>query len=132
MTSSAAPGEFPAESLLTLSSMSGELRVDVRTSPQPPMRGGQSAQLTITNASGAPVSGLSLSVLPWMPVMGHGTSVVPTAGEMAPGVYGIDNIYFSMPGLWALRTTISLPTGQPTDTGTSASTDYVEPQFEIP
>lgn len=107
--------------------MSGALKVDVRTSPQPPTRGGQSAQLTITDATGAPVTGLSLSVLPWMPVMGHGTSVVPSSNETAAGVYTIDNLYLFMPGLWALRTTISPPTGQP-----SATSDYVEPRYEIP
>jgi len=130
MTAAGEPGEFPAQPLLSLSSMSGALRVDVRTSPQPPMRGSQSAQLTITDSSGARVNGLSLNVLPWMPVMGHGTSVVPTTVETSPGVYTIDNVYFSMPGLWALRTTISPPMGQPT--GATASSDYVEPQFDIP
>jgi hypothetical protein len=130
MTSS---GDFPASALLSLSSMSGALRVAVRTSPQPPSRGGQSAQLTITDMTGAPAAGLSLDVLPWMPVMGHGTSVVPSIEETAPGVYTIDNIYFSMPGLWALRTTISPLIDQanaPSNAG--GSSDYVEPRFEIP
>jgi hypothetical protein len=128
-----ASGDFPAEPILAMPSTSGALQVAVRTSPQPPARGKPSAQLTITDMAGAPVSGLSLDVLPWMPVMGHGTSLVPSTEETAPGIYSVDNIYFSMPGLWALRTTISPSMGQPSAmSGTGASSDYVEPRFDIP
>ncbi|HEY3595655.1 MAG TPA: FixH family protein, partial [Polyangiaceae bacterium] len=110
----------------TLTSMSGGLHVEVRTSPQPPSRGLQSAQYRFTDGSGATATGLSLAVLPWMPIMAHGTSFAPTVSETAPGQFEIDNIYFSMPGLWSLRSTIS------TAGGTTESPDYVEPSFDIP
>jgi hypothetical protein len=124
---------FPADPLLSLNSNSRELLVAVRTSPQPPTRGAQSAEYTITTASnGAPVSGLSLSVVPWMPAMAHGTSVVPSIEEVSPGTYVITNLYFYMPGLWVLRTTVSGSTGDPGGMSQIAAGDYVEPSFQIP
>ena len=125
-----ASSDFPADAFVTLPSQSQALVVAVRTAPQPPTRGGQSAQYSITEAaSGKPASLLSLDVVPWMPSMGHGTSAVPTAEEVSPGTYLISNIYFYMAGHWVLRTTIS--SSASADMG-GAQSDYVEPSFQIP
>lgn len=62
-------------------------------------------QLIITDATtDAPQSGLELSVVPWMPAMGHGTSVTPTVVETAPGIYDLENLVLFMPGTWQIRT----------------------------
>jgi hypothetical protein len=105
----ASPGgstSFPVEKLFAFTSDSGQQHVDVRTSPQqPPARGIVDMQLTITDAtSGAPQSGLELRVVPWMPAMGHGTSVTPTVFESAPGIYDLQNLVLFMPGTWQIRT----------------------------
>jgi hypothetical protein len=131
---SVAENGFPAEPLVSLTSMSRQLQVALRTSPQPPTRGAQSAEYTVTSAAnGEPVSGLSLRVVPWMPAMGHGTSSVPSIEETAPGTYVVTNVYLYMAGFWVLRTTIS---GSMVDSGDTsqagASSDYVEPSFQIP
>lgn len=94
----------------------------MRTAPdQPPTRGNVSLQLSITDAvSEEPLSGLDLKVVPWMPAMGHGTSVTPSIQEVSPGVYELRNLILYMPGTWQIRTDL-----------VSASTDHVTPTFEI-
>src|SRR5579862_2741733 len=78
--SSAAPqpagaSAFPSDAYTTATSDSGSLVVDVRTSPQPPGRGTNTVQLTVTHASdGSPADGLTVDVVPFMPSMDHGTS----------------------------------------------------------
>ena len=114
---------FPADPLQTLTSDSGKLRVEVRTAPQPPTRGGQTVQLVVTDATtGAPQTGLALEVVPWMPAMGHGGSVVPSVSENPPGTYVLTNVELFMPGTWQLRTSISR----------DAALDHVVPSFQIP
>ncbi len=121
--SSASPpptGTFPVDAYTTAPSNSGALVIDVRTSPQPPSRGTNDVQLTVTRASdGTPVDGLSLDVEPLMPAMGHGTSkttVTPEGG----GVYLVTEVYLYMPGVWELRTGIS-----------GAATDHANPQLTV-
>ena len=105
-SSPAASHTFPAESLFELTSESGQQQIAVRTAPdQPPARGVVAVQLTITDLStGAAQSGLGLRVVPWMPVMGHGTSVKPIVVESAPGIYDLENLVLFMPGTWQVRT----------------------------
>lgn len=101
---------FPADAYTTTPSDSGVLVIAVRTSPQPPARGTNDVQLTLTRASdGTPVDGVSLDVEPWMPAMGHGSST-PTVTAQGGGVYLVTEVYFYMPGAWELRTSISGPT----------------------
>jgi hypothetical protein len=93
---------FPAAALATVSS--ADLSVALRTGPeQPPVRGGVDAELTLTDASGAPEDGLTLSVTPWMPEMGHGASVVPAVAAEGDGKYLVTNLDLFMPGTWELR-----------------------------
>jgi YtkA-like len=114
---------FPVQSLMSVTSSGAKLRIDVRTAPeQPPSRGVQAVQLVITDAaSGAPATGLSLSVLPWMPAMAHGSPLVPTVTEDPGGVYVVEDVDFFMAGTWELRTTFS-----------GSLVDYAAPSFQIP
>jgi hypothetical protein len=120
--SSGSPPTFPEGALTTLHSDQGALTVEVRTAPdQPPSRGVISVEYRITGADGRPVDGLTLSPVPWMPVMGHGSSVVPVVTPEGGGRYTISNVELFMPGAWELRTTIS-----------GAAEDRATPAFEIP
>jgi hypothetical protein len=114
--------EFSGPSALTAVSSSGQLDVAVRWSPNPPAIGLAASELTITDttAGGAPATGLALTVLPWMPAHGHGTSTTPTVSETAPGVYVATPIDFYMAGQWELRTTIA-----------GALDDMVTPAIEL-
>jgi hypothetical protein len=112
---------FGAAPLMTVSSQSGQLAVDVRTSPQPPAQGTNEVLLTITDkADGAPRDGLDVAVKPWMPAMGHGTSIAPTVVPQMNGTYLISNVDLYMAGLWQLRLTIS-----------GSTQDNATPAFEI-
>ena len=77
----------------------------IRFAPDPPTAGEDAAQLVFTDATGAPVAGLDLSVVPCMPAHGHGTSVNPTITEATPGVFVAAPLYLFMPGSWELRMT---------------------------
>lgn len=119
---SGASASFPTEALATLSSDSAALHVEVRTAPeQPPSRGMSSVEYRITRADGTPVPGLSLTVLPWMPDMGHGASIKPSIAEVGEGRYVISDVELFMPGKWELRTTIA-----------GAAPDRATPAFQIP
>ncbi len=112
--------EFPATAFSTIMTDSGAMRVEVRTSPQPPVRGGIDAELTITDgATGAPCDGLTLQIRPWMPVMNHG-AIMATVRPEGGGKYLVTEIDLFMAGLWELRTTIS-----------GSVSDHVAPQFQI-
>lgn len=117
------PVAFSAQPLMSVTSGTGKLRIDVRTAPeQPPSRGVQTVELVISNAvSGAPEPGLSLDVLPWMPAMGHGAPLSPTVVEDPGGVYVIGDVDFFMAGTWELRTSFS-----------GSVEDYAAPSFQIP
>lgn len=96
---------------------SGHLRFEVRTGPdQPPTRGVSTVSLQITDAStGEPADGLALTVVPWMPAMGHGTSVKPAIDAMGDGAYEVSRVNMYMGGKWDLRIAIS---GAATDSAT--------------
>jgi YtkA-like len=109
-------------SLVTTTSATGALLIDVTTSPQPPVQGMNVATLVVTDsATHAPVDGLSLAVVPWMPAMGHGTSLVPTVDAMGHGKYEVSNLSLFMAGEWELRLTI-----------TGTVTDTANPAFDVP
>ena len=107
----------------SVASASGLLVVDVRWSPDPPAVGLAASELTVTDATGAPVAGLTLTVVPWMPAHGHGSSTMPDVSETAPGVYVATPISFYMPGQWELRTTIS---------AAGAADDMATPSLRLP
>jgi len=100
---------FPEHALTTLESDDGTLLFDVRTSPsQPPSRGSNNVQLRVRDAAtGAPKEGLSISAVPWMPAMGHGSSVQPSVTSLSDGVYEISNVYLFMPGRWEIRAEVT-------------------------
>ncbi len=114
---------FPSQPLVTQASDGGTYQIAARSCPdQPPMRGQETIEYTITNAAGAPQDGLTVTVVPFMPAMGHGTSAQTTVTPIGSGNYVIGNVYFAMPGEWQLITDIwasGAPTsGPPTDSAT--------------
>lgn len=106
-TPTSAPLVFSGAPATTVASASGGLSIDVWWSPAQPIVGYDATQLAISDDNGAPVSGLSLSIVPWMPAQGHGPSVLPTVMEVSPGTYVAAPIDFFMAGQWELRTAIT-------------------------
>ena len=114
---------FPDAPLVTVTSDSGALRLEVRTAPnQPPTRGNNVVvQYRITDTvTAAAMDGLNPSVVPWMPAMGHGASVVPTVTAAGNGIYVVTNLSLIMPGRWELRTTLH-----------AASEDHASPSLQV-
>jgi hypothetical protein len=113
---------FPSQPFLTQTSDAGAFLVALRSCPdQPPVQGVDTIQYTVTDAQGAPQDGLSLSVVPWMPAMGHGSNA-PTVTATGDGNYVASDVYLFMAGSWALETTISGPSVK----------DSVAPVVDIP
>lgn len=107
--SSGSTENFPADAYTTGATDSGKYKVEIRTSPaQPPSPGTLSVDLAVFDATtNAPVEGLGLDVVPWMPAMGHGTSVTPNVTEKGGGHYVADNVSLFMQGDWQLRLTLT-------------------------
>ena len=118
---SGSSNSFPAAALTTLQSGSGAYTIEVRTAPdQPPGREVLSVEYRVTGKDGQPVDGLSVTVLPWMPEMGHGASITPAVTAKGGGRYVVSDVELFMPGKWELRTTLG-PTS-----------DSATPAFQIP
>ncbi len=82
----------------------------VDSDPGPPIMGTNVWTIKITDAGGAPVSGAGITVLPWMPDHGHGTSVKAlVAPGNSDGEYTISQVYLFMAGLWTVTLTITPP-----------------------
>jgi hypothetical protein len=56
--------------------------------------------------SATPVDGLDLSLEPWMPTMGHGSSTTPQITPQGEGTYVASDVVLVMPGTWQLRTSL--------------------------
>jgi hypothetical protein len=123
-----APLVFSGAPAETVTSTGGQANIAIRWSWSPPVVGFDAGELTITDGTGAPMSGLTLSVVPWMPAHGHGASVAPSWSEVSPGVYDVAPLDFYMSGTWQLLTTITRAMGA---TG-AAIDDTAQPSVDIP
>jgi hypothetical protein len=101
---------------LSVTSTSGSRKyVLLSSNPSPPARGTDTWTIRITDAAGTAQPGLSVSVLPFMPDHGHGTSVNASVTANTDGTYKVDPLYFFMPGVW--RITFAVPPNQLNDVG---------------
>jgi hypothetical protein len=115
-SSSSLADQFP----VTVTSDSGQLRVELTTS-SPPVVGTDQLEMSVTKvADGTPLDGMTVTIIPFMPSMEHGTSVVPTVTALGEGKYRVTNLYLFMPGTWELQTSFSGP-----------MSDHAEPTFEL-
>ncbi len=89
--------------------MKAAFTVEYRTDPSPPpMNRIHSWTLTVTDASGSPVTGAKIKVDGGMPEHGHGLPTAPeVTDETAPGSYLVEGVKFSMPGWWEMTFHIS-------------------------
>jgi hypothetical protein len=115
-------GEQERENGGTVLSESGALSIRWEcVSGDVPVRGRNRFELSIESTENdEPVEGLTLSMTPFMPAMGHGSSTVPAISEHGGGRYSVSDVVLAMPGRWELRTTIS-----------GSEPDYAVPRVEI-
>ncbi len=73
------------------------------TPSPPPMNRIHSWKVTVSKASGGPVTGAAITVSGDMPEHGHGLPTEPeVTEEIEPGVYLVEGMKFSMPGWWEM------------------------------
>ncbi|WP_181233975.1 FixH family protein [Enhygromyxa salina] len=81
----------------------------VSADPAPPIRGDNSWVLSFSDADGAALDDLEITVTPIMPDHGHGTpvsaEVTPTG---VPGEYRLDPVNLFMAGYWEITLDIAL------------------------
>lgn len=69
----------------------------------PPLNRIHSWKVTVSKASGDPVTGAAITVSGDMPEHGHGLPTEPeVTEEIEPGVYLVEGMKFSMPGWWEM------------------------------
>lgn len=79
----------------------------VSADESPPIIGVNTWQMQLADADGDPLDGMNVTVKPWMPDMGHGTSVVPRFNADGSGAYTVTPLYFFMAGFWTTTFTIA-------------------------
>jgi hypothetical protein len=89
---------------LVKSSAAGMKVTLVASDPAPPIRGTNDWTLKVVDATGMPVTS-DVTIVPFMPDHGHGTSVKPTLLPQPDGSWKVDNLYFFMPGVWRITVT---------------------------
>lgn len=50
---------------------------------------------------------LDIEIVPWMPVHEHGTGTLPIIKELGKGEYSVEQVNFTMPGLWEIYVRIN-------------------------
>jgi hypothetical protein len=79
----------------------------VDATPRPPGEEMNAWTVRVTDANGDPVTGATITLKPWMPDMGHGSSITPQITPMGEdGMYQVTLIDLFMPGIWSNTFTI--------------------------
>jgi hypothetical protein len=98
---------------LTVSSVSRAMSFTlVQANPAPPAVGTNTWTLQVADSSGRVIPNLSLSVDPFMPDHGHGTSVRASVTPNPDGSYTVAPLYFFMPGVWRITFSTTPDAGQ--------------------
>ncbi len=88
--------------------------------PNPVFKGNNAWTIQVVDKNGAPVTGASITVKPFMPDHGHGSSIIPqVAPGSDPGSYDVTLLNLFMPGIWTV--TIVVTTGTAPNTVTDQS-----------
>jgi hypothetical protein len=100
---------------LSVTSASGALNfILLNSNPAPPATGTNVWSMRITNTGGVSQPNVAATVVPFMPDMGHGTSVVPSMTANADGTYTVQPLYLFMAGVWSVTFTTT-PESGPSD-----------------
>ncbi len=68
-----------------------------------PKTGQNHLLITVLDGAGGGVEGATLTVVPTMPMMGHGSTETPVISELGDGVYDAFPVTFQMPGMWKIE-----------------------------
>ncbi len=70
--------------------------------PDPPTAGHVDMTIELL-VDDEPAEGAQIDVEPWMPAHGHGSSTEAVVHEVGEGLYEVEDLSFSMPGIWEVR-----------------------------
>ena len=102
---------------MALTSSDGAMVFTLTSSdPAPPADTNNTWKVKIADGSGNPVEGASLSVVPTMPYMGHGTPIKPEITAQSGGVYSIAEVNLFMAGIWEVTINATTPTNSTGET----------------
>ncbi|GMV12862.1 MAG: hypothetical protein AMXMBFR56_10860 [Polyangiaceae bacterium] len=92
---------------------SGKLTVTLESAdPAPPQKGDNRWTIRVTDPAGAAISDATVTVTPFMPEHGHGTSVQAVVTPKSDGRYELFPVNLLMPGKWEITLDVGLPGGQ--------------------
>ena len=95
---------------------SGTASVTIESAtPSSPTKGNNEWIVSVQDAQGAPMDGLTIAIAPYMPDHGHGSSITPQIAPLGGGKYDVTLINLFMPGIWTITFTLSSASdgGQP-------------------
>jgi YtkA-like len=103
---------------------SGTYSVKLQTiTPNPVFKGNNEWSILVVDKTGAPVSGATITVKPFMPDHGHGSSITPQiAASSTPGTYDVTLLNLFMPGIWTITIVVTTGTAPSTVTDQSVFT----------
>jgi hypothetical protein len=80
----------------------------INLDPWPILKGDNAWTVQLVEASGAPATGATFTVKPFMPDHGHGSSIIP---DIEPGMgdatFTINRLNVFMPGIWQFTFTVT-------------------------
>lgn len=88
------------------SSRTGTFEATFSSLPDPPTTGTNALGLELRQGGG-PVVDAMVTLEPWMPAHGHGSSKAPLVTNLGAGAYRAEDIYLTMPGYWELTIEVS-------------------------
>ena len=102
LVATGACGGDPAPFDGTLEVESGAYGGELTLQNAPLAVGYNGVSVALVGEADEPIAGAEVSISPWMPAHGHGSTDV-VATEEGPGVYVSDEVRFTMSGVWLLR-----------------------------
>lgn len=87
----------------------------VESQPGPPIKGDNLWMLQLLDGAGKGLSGAQLTVSPFMPDHGHGTSVKAVIEDLGGGSYKLSPVNLFMAGLWVVTISATVPSSSKTD-----------------
>jgi len=81
------------------------------STPAPPARGNNDWIIQLLDTGGTPISDATVSITPFMPKHGHGSSVPAVITPLGDGRYELNPVNFSMSGVWEVTVDVTLAGG---------------------
>jgi len=95
------------ENSLAILSDNGKYGMELVLPEQNLRMGNNTVEFFVYKGTGEELPGAEITVIPWMPAMGHGVPQKSVVADWGEGHYGITNIVFNMVGHWQLKVVVA-------------------------